>query len=75
MVPVETAPVPSAAVPTRAPAGAAVPPVTGIGQNRSGGGQCECTLQGDDVHELQAWAPKIERALREQPELADANSD
>ncbi len=33
------------------------------------------TLLGDDLQELRAWAPRLERALRGLPEIADINSD
>jgi len=37
--------------------------------------QYQYTLQGDDLAELNAWAPRVERQLRGLPELADVNSD
>jgi multidrug efflux pump len=33
------------------------------------------TLQADELAELQAWAPRLEAALRQVPEVADVNSD
>ncbi|MBF0511294.1 MAG: multidrug efflux RND transporter permease subunit [Candidatus Omnitrophica bacterium] len=33
------------------------------------------TIQGDHLNELMTWAPKIEAALRQLPQLADLNSD
>jgi multidrug efflux pump len=46
---------------------------------RSGGrasnAQYQYTLQGDDLQELYAWAPKIAAALQHVPELTDVNSD
>jgi multidrug efflux pump len=33
------------------------------------------TLLGDDLEQLRAWAPRLERALRDMPEVADLNSD
>jgi multidrug efflux pump len=33
------------------------------------------TLEGDDLAELDAWAPKIADALQQVPELTDVNSD
>jgi len=46
---------------------------------RAGGRQTEAsnqfTLRGDDLNELRTWAPKLEAALRERPELTDVTSD
>ncbi|HET6263425.1 MAG TPA: multidrug efflux RND transporter permease subunit [Usitatibacter sp.] len=46
---------------------------------RGGGRQSEAsnqfTLRGDDLAELRNWAPRLEAALRDVPELADVNSD
>jgi multidrug efflux pump len=46
---------------------------------RGGGRQSEAanqfTLRGDDLAELRAWAPRLEAALRDVPELTDVNSD
>ena len=46
---------------------------------RAGGRQTEAsnqfTLRGDDLGELRTWAPKLEAALRERPELTDVTSD
>ncbi|HUH84236.1 MAG TPA: efflux RND transporter permease subunit [Stellaceae bacterium] len=33
------------------------------------------TLQGDDLAELYAWAPRISEALQHEPDLTDVNSD
>jgi multidrug efflux pump len=33
------------------------------------------TLLGDDLEQLRTWAPRLERALRSAPEIADINSD
>jgi multidrug efflux pump len=33
------------------------------------------TLQGDDLNELRDWAPRLQQALLDVPELADVNSD
>ena len=33
------------------------------------------TLQADDLEELSAWAPRLRRALAEEPKVADINSD
>ncbi|RXZ38745.1 multidrug efflux RND transporter permease subunit [Oxalobacteraceae bacterium CAVE-383] len=42
---------------------------------RSGNAQYQYTLQGDDLNELRAWAPKVQVALNKLPMLADVNSD
>ncbi|MGZ5031623.1 MAG: multidrug efflux RND transporter permease subunit [Usitatibacter sp.] len=46
---------------------------------RGGGRQSEAsnqfTLRGDDLTELRTWAPKLEAALRDMPELTDVTSD
>jgi len=42
---------------------------------RSSNAQYQFTLQGDDLNELYTWAPKLADALKNQPELADVNSD
>jgi multidrug efflux pump len=46
---------------------------------RGGGRQSEAsnqfTLRGDDLNELRTWAPKLEAALRDVPELTDVTSD
>jgi multidrug efflux pump len=46
---------------------------------RGGGRQSEAsnqfTLRGDDLQELRTWAPKLEAALRDVPELTDVSSD
>ena len=46
---------------------------------RAGGRQSDATyqftLQADELGELQRWMPRLERALREVPEVADINSD
>ena len=33
------------------------------------------TLQADDLNDLRTWMPRLERALREVPEVADVNTD
>ncbi|TLY33978.1 MAG: multidrug efflux RND transporter permease subunit [Nitrospirae bacterium] len=45
-----------------------------IGGRRSNA-QFEYTLQGVDLAELNAWAPRVEQKLRSLPQLADVNSD
>ena len=45
-----------------------------IGGRRSNA-QFEYTLQGDDLAELNAWAPRVEQKLRSVRQLADVNSD
>jgi multidrug efflux pump len=42
---------------------------------RAGNAQYQYTLQGDDLNELRAWAPKVQVALNKLPMLADVNSD
>jgi multidrug efflux pump len=42
---------------------------------RPGAAQYQYTLQGDNIDELRAWTPRLERALSERPELADVNTD
>jgi multidrug efflux pump len=46
---------------------------------RGGGRQSDAstqfTLRGDDLNELRTWAQRLERALRDVPELTDVNSD
>ncbi|HEX8978141.1 MAG TPA: multidrug efflux RND transporter permease subunit [Parasulfuritortus sp.] len=42
---------------------------------RSSSAEYEYTLQSDDLEQLLAWTPRIERALKDQPQLADVNSD
>jgi multidrug efflux pump len=42
---------------------------------RQGNAQYQYTLQGDDLTELYAWAPKITDALQHLPDLTDVNSD
>jgi multidrug efflux pump len=46
---------------------------------RGGGRQADAstqfTLRGDDLNELRTWAQRLERALRDVPELTDVNSD
>ncbi|HWG79912.1 MAG TPA: efflux RND transporter permease subunit [Stellaceae bacterium] len=42
---------------------------------RQSNAQYQYTLQGDDLEELYAWAPKITEALQHVPELTDVNSD
>jgi multidrug efflux pump len=42
---------------------------------RPTGAQYQFTLQGDDLHELNAWAPRVLARLRTLPGLTDVNSD
>jgi multidrug efflux pump len=42
---------------------------------RSSNAQYQYTLQGDDLGELNEWAPRVEQKLRTLPELADVTSD
>ena len=42
---------------------------------RASNAQYQYTLQGDDLAELQSWAPKVQQALVSLPMLADVNSD
>ncbi len=46
---------------------------------RGGGRQSDAaqqfTLRGEDVGELRTWAQRLERAMRELPEITDLNSD
>jgi multidrug efflux pump len=42
---------------------------------RQSNAQFQYTLLADDLHELKDWTPRITRALREVPELADISSD
>ena len=42
---------------------------------RQSNAQFQYTLQGDDLAELNSWAPRIEQKLRTLPELADVSSD
>jgi multidrug efflux pump len=42
---------------------------------RSGNAQFQYTLQGDNLQDLLAFAPVVERKLRSIPELQDVNSD
>ena len=46
---------------------------------RAGGRQSEATnqftLRGDDLEELRNWGQRLDRALRDAPELTDVNSD
>jgi multidrug efflux pump len=46
---------------------------------RGGGRQSDAanqfTLRGEDLNELRTWAPKLEAALRNVPELTDVSSD
>jgi multidrug efflux pump len=37
--------------------------------------QYQFTLQSDNLEELNTWAPRLVRAMREMPELRDVNSD
>jgi multidrug efflux pump len=42
---------------------------------RAANAEYQYTLQGDDLDELYAWAPKIAAALQHEPVLTDVNSD
>jgi multidrug efflux pump len=42
---------------------------------RSSNAQYQFTLQSDDLALLNAWAPRLVRAMREMPELRDVSSD
>jgi multidrug efflux pump len=42
---------------------------------RQSNAQFQYTLLADDLHELKDWTPRITRALRDVPELADISSD
>ena len=42
---------------------------------RSSGAQYQFTLQGDDVKELNEWAPRVLSKMRALPGLTDVNSD
>ena len=42
---------------------------------RNGNAQFQYTLQGDNLQDLLAWAPVVEKKLRAIPELQDVNSD
>ena len=42
---------------------------------RPANAQYQYTLQGEDLNELQAWAPKVQQALMTLPMLTDVNTD
>ncbi len=42
---------------------------------RSSSAQYQYTLQGDDLNELNTWAPRVDQKLRTVRELVDVNSD
>jgi multidrug efflux pump len=42
---------------------------------RQSGAQYQFTLQGDNVRELNEWAPRVMNKIRTLPELTDVNSD
>jgi len=42
---------------------------------RSSNAQYQFTLQSDNLDELNTWAPRLVRAMREMPELRDVSSD
>ena len=42
---------------------------------RQSNSQYQFTLQGDDLEALRTWAPRLEQALRDVPEVADVSSD
>ena len=45
------------------------------GGGRQSNSAYQFTLQGDDVSELRKWAPLLQNALQDVPELTDVNSD
>jgi multidrug efflux pump len=45
------------------------------GGGRSSEASNQFTLRGDDLNELRTWAPRLEAALRDVPQLTDVNSD
>jgi multidrug efflux pump len=47
----------------------------GGGGGRSANAEYQYTLLGDDITELRSWSVKLQRALRNAPELADVDSD
>jgi multidrug efflux pump len=42
---------------------------------RAGNSQYQYTLQGDDLNELRAWAPKVQVALSKLPMITDVDTD
>jgi len=42
---------------------------------RASNAQYQYTLQGEDVHDLEAWAPRVSSRLSALPQLVDFNSD
>ncbi|HEY4072050.1 MAG TPA: multidrug efflux RND transporter permease subunit [Herbaspirillum sp.] len=42
---------------------------------RAGSSQYQYTLQGDDLNELRAWAPKVQVALSKLPMITDVDTD
>ncbi len=42
---------------------------------RSSNASYQFTLQGDDVNELRKWAPLLQNALQDAPEMTDVNTD
>jgi multidrug efflux pump len=42
---------------------------------RISGGQYQYTLEGDDLASLETWAPRLAARLRQEPAIADVNSD
>jgi multidrug efflux pump len=42
---------------------------------RPGGAQYQYTLQGDNVKDLNYWAPRVFQKMRSLPEIADVNTD
>jgi multidrug efflux pump len=42
---------------------------------RSSNAAYQFTLQGDDVNELRKWAPLLQNALQDAPEMTDVNTD
>ena len=47
----------------------------GGGGGRAANAEYQYTLLGDDITELRSWSLKLQRALRNAPELADVDSD
>jgi multidrug efflux pump len=45
------------------------------GGGRESNASFQFTLQGDDINELRSWAPRLQQALLDVPQLADVNTD
>jgi multidrug efflux pump len=50
-------------------------PSGGGGGGSGSGGQYQVSLKGNDIAELQEWAPKLVEALKKVPQLRDVGSD